>query len=120
MASNVLINTITTKAVMPMIDKQARTVKGTIYHVDYKIRKVDVVYFEPKTGVRRFKKEVDFPEDMPGFIPKSLECGDEIEVSFRNNSYSDAFISKVITKEKSFEDLKVEKGKKMPRAFDLF
>lgn len=120
MAKNPLVETIISKAVMPMIDKQAKTVKGTIYSVDYKIRKVDVVYFEPKTGVRRFKKNVDFPEDMQGFVAKSLECGDEVEVSFRNNSYKDGFISKVIVKEKSFDDLKVDKGKKMPRATDLF
>lgn len=120
MGNNQLVNTIVNKAVMPMLDRQAKTVKGSIYRVDYKMRKVDMVYFEPKTGVRRYRKNVDFPEDGSSIIGKSLECGDEVEVSFRNQSYENPYISKVYTKGKTFEDLLVEKGKTMPKATSLF
>lgn len=120
MSKNPLIETIVSKAIQPELDRMARTVRGIVAKVDYTARTVDVVYFEPKSNVRRFRYDVPFLEESVGVIGRSLENGDEVELSFRENSYQRPYISKVYARGKKPEDLIIEKGRALPRSYDLF
>lgn len=120
MSKNPLIKTIIDKAIRPELDRVARTVRGVVARVDEVRREVDVVYFEPKSNVRRFRYNVAFPDEQIGLIGKTLKNGDEVELSFREQSYQKPYISKVYANEKQENDLKIEKGETITRSMNLF
>ena len=120
MSKNPLIETIVNKALKPELEKMAKTVRGIICKVNYAERTVDVVYFEPNSNARRFRYDVPFFDEAVGVIGQSLENGDEVELSFRGASYQRPYISKVYAKGKKSSDLVIEKGRALPRSYDLF
>ena len=120
MSKNPLIKTILDKAIRPEMDKVARTVRGVVARVDEERRLVDVVYFEPKSNVRRYRYNVSFPDEQVGVIGRTLKNGDEVELSFREQSYQKPYINKVYIRDKSTEDLYTVKGQMISRSIDLF
>lgn len=120
MSKNPLIKTILDKAIRPELDKVARTVRAVIARVDEESRTVDVVYFEPKSNARRYRYGVAFADEQIGLIGRTLRNGDEVELSFREQSYQKPYISKVYIRDKSRDDLQVNNGQMISRSIDLF
>lgn len=110
-----------------LVKKVTETVKkdlnsnvlGYITVVYYKERKVDITYMEANGG-RRHSSKIDFPKGEDGVFTTSLETGDMVELSYRNNSPDEMFISTVYKKERNKEDMNCNKGFNLPKITSLF
>ena len=117
--SNELMKKLSTQIKKDINSDTNISTSGHILKVNYEHRKVDVSY-ESNSGGRRIARDIPFPKGEDGVYTTSLETGDMVELSYRNNSRDIMYITNVYRKNKSYEDFEIEKGKRMPYSTSLF
>lgn len=112
--ANILKNVVN-----PAVQSINHSVLGFVTVVYQDERKVDVTYTDKHAQVRTAKK-ILFPKYGDGVFTQSLEEGDMVELSYRNQKKENMYISSVMKKEQSYTDLLFETGKKLPVSTNLF
>ncbi len=105
--------------VTPKLDSLRNAVMGTIAEVDYTNRTCTVVFID-KDSARRTKTGVAFPKDGDGVFTQALKAGDKVELSFRNQTVANMYISAVYKKNQSAADYTVTFGQTLPLSTELF
>lgn len=117
--ANEMLNKLSKKVSSQVKAEINSNVLGYITVVYYEKRKVDILYMQAGGG-RRYIQDVEFPKGEDGVFTSSLETGDMVELSYRNNSPEDMFISSVYKKERNKEDMNCDKGFNLPRITNIF
>lgn len=116
---NSTLENIKRKIVDPEISKIKQTVVGFITAVYYKERRCDIVYFDTD-GAQKKIKRLPLPEEGSGLFNQAIKSGDKVELSYRNRSDNNMFISKVYRRSDSVSDFGLTKGEHLPHSTDLF
>lgn len=116
---NPTLKKIKNQIVDPEIQALKHTVLGYVAAVYYEKRVCDVVYFD-SDGAQRKIKFLKMPENGSGLFNQSLLVGDKVELSFRNKSNQNMYISKTYKSTAKESDFRVEKGQDLPNYTNLF
>lgn len=116
---NPTLKKIKRQIVDPEISALKTTVLGHVAAVYYTSRRCDVVYFDNDGSEQKIKK-IQMPKNGHGVFEQSLMPGDKVELSFRNKSNQNMFISKVYKTIQEREDFNVSKGQSLPGYTGLF
>ena len=92
---------------------------GHIIKVNYEFRKVDVSY-DSNGGAKKIARDIPFPKGEDGVYTTSLETGDMVELTYRNNSRDIMYITNVYRRNKTYDDFEISKGNRMPYSTSLF
>lgn len=114
-----ILENIKKKIVDPEIGKLKNAVLGIVVFVDYKKRICDVAFID-KDNSRKIKENIPFPKDGDGLFTQSLQAGDEVELSYRNQSMDNLYIATVYKRNKKKEDFWIPNGQDLPFSTDLF
>lgn len=116
---NPTLKKIKNQIVDPEIQKIKHNVVGYIAAVYYQERRCDAIYFDSDGALKRVK-QLRLPTEGDGLFKQSLQPGDQIELSYRNKSGSNMFISRVYRREERDADFKLDDGQLLPRITNLF
>ena len=116
---NEIMRDIKRKIVDPEFQRLKLSVRGFVGAVYYEERVCDVIYFDTD-GAQKKIKRIKMPESDGGVFSQTLQAGDKVELTYRNKSDVNLYISKVYRREASREDFKVENGQLMPLSTHLF
>ena len=115
---NDILRNIQKQIVDPSIGRIKQSVKGYIAVVYPNEHKCDVHYFDD-SGMKRRIKRLDLPEQDNGLYTDDPRAGDRVEISFRNQSDSAVYISRVFRRRNAQSDA-VTGGQDLPVSTDLF
>lgn len=116
---NPTLRKIKQQIVDPEIQAIKHTVLGYIAATYYEDRRCDVVYFD-NDGAQRKIKRMHMPENGSGLFDQALLPGDRVELSFRNKSSQNMYISKVYKFTNKKNDFRLTKGQDLPNYTGLF
>ncbi|MEI4281663.1 hypothetical protein [Tetragenococcus halophilus] len=116
---NQLQSNIIKNLINPEVRRVKSAVNGFVAVVYQEERKADV-YYKDMDGATRLAEKIEFPKYGDGVFSESLQPGDKVELTYKNQQSGDLFISHVAKRGQSSNDFYVEKGTKLPTSIDLY